>query len=154
MSGPRISRACGDGPQKVVEIGLVGVGALGVGLGAEILDDDFLDVAVRSCRSRIASSASMRSSRVSPMPIRMPVVNGTFSSPASRIVSSRTAGCLSGEPKCAPPFSHSRSLVDLQHDALADGDRAQAGDLLARHDAGIGVRQQAGLAQHQRRTSR
>ena len=46
------------------------------------------------------------------MPIRMPVVNGTLSSPASRIVSSRTAGCLSGEPKCTPPFSHSRSLVD------------------------------------------
>ena len=37
----------------------------------------------------------------------------------------------------------------FEHDALAGGDSAQRGDLLARHDAGIGVRQQAGLAQHQ-----
>ncbi len=37
----------------------------------------------------------------------------------------------------------------FQHDALAGGNRAQAHDLLARHDAGIGVRQQAGLAQHE-----
>ncbi len=37
----------------------------------------------------------------------------------------------------------------FEHDALAGSDRAQRGDLLARHDAGIGVRQQACLAQHQ-----
>ena len=33
-----------DGPQKLVEIGLGRVDHLGVGLGAEVLDDDFLDV--------------------------------------------------------------------------------------------------------------
>ena len=38
----------------------------------------------------------------------------------------------------------------LQHDALAGRHLAQAGDLLARHHAGIGMRQQPGLAQHQR----
>ena len=32
------------------------------------------------------------------MPTRIPLVNGIFSSPAARIVSSRTAGCLVGEP--------------------------------------------------------
>src|SRR5215470_1239792 len=46
-----------------------------------------------ACRSAIASSASIRSSRVSPMPIRMPVVNGTFSSPA-RLETLRLAGEL------------------------------------------------------------
>ena len=61
-----------------------------------------------SCAPRSASSESMRSSRVSPMPMRMPDVKGTASSPASRIVSRRAAGSLSGEPWCACPFSSSR----------------------------------------------
>ena len=46
----------------------------------------------------IASSAATRSSALSPMPTRIPVVNGMWSSPASRNVSSRFAGCLVGEP--------------------------------------------------------
>ena len=58
-----------------------------------------------------ASSASIRSSRVSPMPMRIPLVNGIASSPASRIVSSRRAGILSGDAQCGPPFSPSRSAV-------------------------------------------
>ena len=37
------------------------------------------------------------------------MVNGTASRPASSIVRSRTAGTLSGEPKCGPPFADSRS---------------------------------------------
>ncbi len=59
----------------------------------------------------IARSASSRSARVSPIPIRIPVVNGTRASPASRSVSSRAAGSLSGEPKCGPPRRESRSAV-------------------------------------------
>ena len=58
-----------------------------------------------------ASSASIRSSRVSPIPMRIPLVNGTASSPASRIVSRRRAGSLSGEAQCGPPFAPSRSAV-------------------------------------------
>ena len=69
------------------------------GLGAEILHDDFLDVAVAPVQiARCASSESIRSARVSPMPIRMPVVNGTLSRPAAAMVASRAAGALSGEP--------------------------------------------------------
>ena len=61
----------------------------------------------------------MRSSRVSPMPIRMPVVNGTRQLAGRRASSaSRTAGSLSGEPKCAPPGWHSRSAGGLEHHAL------------------------------------
>ena len=36
--------------------------------------------------------------RVSPMPTRIPLVNGIRSSPAARIVSSRRCGCFVGEP--------------------------------------------------------
>ena len=48
--------------------------------------------------ARNASRASMRSARVSPMPISIPEVNGTAASPASFMVASRAAGALSGEP--------------------------------------------------------
>ena len=43
------------------------------------------------------------------MPTRMPVVNGTERRPASSMVLRRTAGSLSGDPKCTPPFWLSRS---------------------------------------------
>ncbi len=59
------------------------------------------------CRAtrRIANSASARSSYVSPIPISTPVVNGTALRPASSNTRRRTAGSLSGEPKCGPPGS-------------------------------------------------
>ncbi len=47
---------------------------------------------------RIAKIVSTRSARVSPMPTRRPVVNGTPTRPASSSTRSRTAGSLSGEP--------------------------------------------------------
>ena len=46
----------------------------------------------RSCRARKCSSASIRSQRVSPMPIRIPLVKGTLAMPAASIVASRSAG--------------------------------------------------------------
>ena len=63
----------------------------------------------RSCSVAQRSSASIRSARVSPIPIRIPLVNGIRSSPASPIVSRRRAGTLSGEAQCGPPFAESRS---------------------------------------------
>ena len=47
---------------------------------------------------RIANSDSARSVIVSPMPMRIPVVNGIPTRPASSSTRSRTAGSLSGEP--------------------------------------------------------
>ena len=67
----------------------------------EVLQDHLLQVAVLACTSASASSAATRSSSVSPIPTRIPLVNGIRSSPAARIVSSRRAGCLVGEPWCA-----------------------------------------------------
>ena len=48
--------------------------------------------------SASVSSDAIRSSSVSPIPTRIPLVNGIFSSPAAAIVSIRRAGCLVGEP--------------------------------------------------------
>ncbi len=61
---------------------------------------------------RIAKIDSARSASVSPMPIRMPVVNGTALRPASWSTRSLTSGSLSGLPKCGPPRSvNSRAAV-------------------------------------------
>ncbi len=54
---------------------------------------------------RMAKIDSARSARFSPMPIRIPVVNGTALRPASASTRSRTSGSLSGLPKCGPPGS-------------------------------------------------
>ena len=48
--------------------------------------------------ARNANSDSTRSRAVSPMPIRIPVVNGIARRPASSITRSRTVGFLSGDP--------------------------------------------------------
>src|SRR5674476_621576 len=61
---------------------------------------------------RIARMVSSLSRTVSPMPTRMPVVNGTPTRPASSSTRSRTAGSLSGEPKCASPGT-SKSRLDV-----------------------------------------
>ena len=82
----------------------------GAGLRQEVLDDHLLHVAVagvgrrRSRRGRRAARA-----RVSPMPTRMPVVNGTRARPAASSVASRRSGVLSGAPACGPPGSPSRA---------------------------------------------
>ena len=59
-----------------------------------------------TCRN--AKMLSARSVRLSPMPTSTPVVNGMFSRPASSSTRNRTAGSLSGLPKCACPFSSNR----------------------------------------------
>ena len=61
---------------------------------------------------RMAKIDSARSASVSPMPIKMPVVNGTLTRPASSSTRRRTFGSLSGLPKCGWPFSvNSRAEV-------------------------------------------
>ena len=67
----------------------------------------------------IARIASTRSRRDSPMPTRIPVVNGIASSPAASMVASRTAASLSGERQCGPPRRRLGHLGRL--DRCADG---------------------------------
>ena len=63
------------------------------------------------CDAAIASSASMRSSRVSPMPTKIPVVNGMFNSPAHCNVSRRRCGSLSGAPRWQSKSSRNDSII-------------------------------------------
>ena len=71
----------------------------------------------RSPSSRIASSDSIRSRRVSPMPIRIPVVNGTAASPASRNVSSRRRA-LVRRAEVRPAARRQPSRRGLEHHPL------------------------------------
>ena len=97
------------------------------------------------CRAirRIANSDSARSAIVSPIPTRMPVVNGIVLRPASSSTRSRTAGSLSGDPKCAPAgFGEDRGRGGLQHHPHRRRDRLEPLHLLPAHHAGVQVRQQ------------
>ena len=86
------------------------------------------------------------------MPTSRPVVNGIESRPASSSTRSRTAGSLSGEPKCASPLvSKSRREVVSSIIPIDGRDRLEPVHLLPRHHAGVEVGQQAGLLQHPHR---
>ena len=97
----------------------------------------------RGARARLpsASSAATRSSSVSPMPTRIPLVNGIRSSPAASIVSMRTRRVLGR-----------RALVDdevgvdrLEHQPLRGGHLAQPGEVVAGEHAEVRVREQPAL---------
>ena len=76
-------------------------------------------------------------------------MNGTASSPASRIVSSRASGSLSGEPWCGMPFSASRSEVDSSISPIDAETGPQEQQVLPGHDARVEVRQEPGLGEHE-----
>ena len=96
-----------------------------------------------ACCSASASSDAIRSSSVSPMPTRIPLVNGIFSSPAAAIVSSRRSRVLGRRTRV---HGLHQPLGDrLEHQALRSGDLSQAGEVLAAEDAEVGVRQDAAL---------
>ncbi len=90
-----------------------------------------------------ASSDSTRSSSVSPMPTRIPLVKGIFSSPAASIVASRFAGCLVGEP--AWTVSISRSETDSSIRPWRGGHLAQPRQVVAVEHAEVRVGQDAAL---------
>ena len=101
----------------------------------------------RAWAAAMASSASMRSRRVSPMPTKIPVVNGIASEPAYSRVARRRSGVLSGEPRW-----QSRSAVErLEHHALRRRDRPQLRQFVGEQRARVGVGEQAGLVEHQLR---
>ena len=91
--------------------------------------------------SASASSASMRSSGRSPMPTRMPLVNGICSSPAARIVSSRSCRILRRRALVGDEVGARR----LEHQPLRGRHLAQPREVGARQRAEVGVRQQAPL---------
>ena len=139
----------GDGPAQLVEVGLVSVGQLGVGLGAEVLDDHFLDVTVLPVQVGDGTKG------IEPFLARLADADENaggerhleFAGQTDRLQSHRRM--LVGRAKMHAALLAQPLAGRFQHDALARRDLAQRRDLLARHDTGIGVRQQAGLAQHQ-----
>ena len=93
----------------------------------------------------IASRASSRSARDSPMPTRIPVVKGMPSSPAASRVASRRSGVLSGAPRwqSRPALSVS-IIIPWEADTVRSRASSPAGQ-----GAGVGVGQEPGLRQHQ-----
>ena len=80
--------------------------------------------------------------RVSPIPTRIPLVNGIRSSPAASIVSSRRSGAWSASPAWTVSIRRSDRL---EHQALRGGHLAQPGEVVAAEDAEVGVREQPAL---------
>ena len=90
-----------------------------------------------------ASSEAIRSSSVSPIPTRIPLVNGIRSSPAASIVSSRRAGCLVGEPAWTVSISRSETDSSISPcEAVTSRSRARSSRV---EDAEVRVRQQPAL---------
>ena len=94
----------------------------------------------------MASSASSRSARVSPMPTRIPVVKGMASSPAASRVASRRSGVLSGAPRWQSRSGLSDSSIIPCDGATPPAGRASSS---RRQGAGVGVGEQPGLGQDQ-----
>ena len=93
--------------------------------------------------SASASSEATRSSSVSPIPTRMPLVKGIRSSPAASIVASRLAGCLVGEPAWTVSISRSETDSSIRPcEAVTSRSRARSS---AREHAEVGVGKHAPL---------
>ena len=103
----------------------------------------------RSCRSRMANSASTRSRGVSPIPMRMPVVKGMPSLPARPMVRRRRGRHLVGRVVVRVAPREQTLGQRLQHDAHADVDLAQRGQIALAHEPGIGVGQERRLLQRE-----
>ncbi len=140
----------GDGPKEVVEIGLRGLGELGAGLGAEVLDDDFLYV------PELPMQIADGDERLEPLGPRLPDAdqnaggerNTQFARQPQRLEA--RLGRLVGRAVMNAARFAKPCAQRFQHDSLAGRDCAQPGDLGAAHDSGIGVRQEAGLAHDER----
>ena len=100
------------------------------------------------CRSAMAKSASTRSSGVSPMPSRMPVVNGMRSSPASRDHRQTARRLLVGRMMVRHAARAQARARALEHQTEADVDRAQPCISSGESTPGVGVRQEAGGEGH------
>ena len=101
----------GDRPEMVVEGRLLVCSHPRTGLGAEVLDDDLLDVPV------LVAERLQGEEGVDPLLARLADADEDPARERDRELAgetdrlSRRAGSLSGEAQCGPPFSPSRSAV-------------------------------------------
>ena len=93
---------------------VVGLGCLGHGdlrLGAEVLHDDFLDVAVRFVQRADRKQALHALAACLSDAEQDAARERDLSSPASRVICTRSSGRLSRARWCGMPFSPSRGLM-------------------------------------------
>ena len=129
IAGPNISRATAI-VQRCSSSDGRGASAIRVpGFGAEILDDDFLDVAVALVQ------LAQRQQRLDALAPRLADADQDAGGerhallrPPPQSWRGARPGTLSGEPKCGPPRSRQPLATRLQHDALRDRDLAQRRD--------------------------
>ncbi len=141
----------GDRPQMV---GLVGLGRrrhARAGLGPEILDDDFLDVAVALVE------IAQRQQRLDALDPGLADADEDPRGERHRRLAGRRdrreppRRRLVGRAEMRPAAARQALGGAFQHDPLRHRDRAQPLDLVPAHDAGIEMRQEPGFLQHQRR---
>ncbi len=138
-----------DGGEVLVEAEVVDVAHRRVGLGAEVLDDDFLDVAV------LARDPAQLEDRLG----ALGEVLADPDEQAGRERHREAAGVLE-HPDADGGVLVRRAVVGLallleepargglEHHPHRGGDRLEAVHLLPRHDAGVEVGQQPGLLEH------
>ncbi len=97
----------------------------------------------RACDAAMACNAASWPGRSSPMPTRIPVVKGMWSSPAASSVANAAGRLLVGRTAMRVEVLGQR----LEHHALAGRKRAQRGQLVGVEGPGIGMGEEAGLLQ-------
>ena len=134
-----------DRPEMVRKRRLGRVRHRGAGLGAEVLDDDLLEMAV------LGVQRAQRQQRLDPLAPGLADADQDAARERHararrrlRIVASRTAGRLSGQPWCGPPRSHSRSAADSSISPAETETARSRSRSRSAHHARIDVRQQAG----------
>ena len=140
-----------DRPQMVVEIGLGRIRHAGAGLGPEILDDDFLDVAVALVQG------AQREQRLDALGPGLADADQDARGERHRRLAGRGDRRQPHAPAiCRASRNAARRARDSRSAALSsmmpcDTETARSrSSLVAAHHAGIEMRQQPGLLQHQR----
>ena len=143
--GPRTSRAVATAARNSASCGSGACAHRRAGFGAEVLNDDLLHVAVPAVQVADREEALARSRGVSPIPTRIPVVNGIASRPASSIVRRRTDRDLVGRSGVRPHPSRETVGRRLEHQAHRSAHVLEPRELLVGHHARVEVRQEPGL---------
>ena len=140
-----------DRPQMLVERRLGRINHPRAGLGAEVLDDDFLDVAV--ARMKVADREQRRNAFDPGLADADQQSGGEWhgGAPGRRDGRKPHGRMLVGRAEMRPAALRQPFGRRLQHDALRHRHLAQAAQPRFIHHAGIEVRQQAGLLEHQPR---
>ena len=143
-----------DRPEVVVERGLRRLGHLGAGLGAEVLHDHLLQVTVALVQ------LAQREQRLDALAPRL----ADADEDAARVRDREPAGAvdrvqahlgqLVGRAEVRHAALREPGAGRLEHDPLRGRDLAQREQLVVVEDAGIGVRQEARLAQDEARAVR